>query len=243
MLLVDAYNALHVTGVLPPDLAGVDVRGLADLVGRSRWRSAGAILVCDGTGPGGPKRITPIEGVAIEIRYAGAGRDADSLIERLLDRDSAPRRVTVVSSDRRLQKAAKRRKARWMPSEAFLERLAHDARRGAVKPDPYRAFERAVPLDAGSVSDWIRAFGVPERDLRRPISESPRQTPAAEQREPADDQPRAETPPGPSSDTPRDDALLREAMREWPGRIDPDDLDMRRWLDGPDFNPGGSQGR
>jgi len=239
MLLIDAYNALHVTGVLPPDLAGVDVRGLADLVGRSRWRSVGAVLVCDGTGPGGPTRSTPIEGAAVEIRYAGPGRDADSLIERLLDRHSAPRRVTVVSSDRRLQKAARRRKARWMPSEAFLERLAQDARRGVVKPDPYRAFDRAVPLDAGTVEDWIRAFDISDHDRRRPISEPPRARGEERRKQSRDDPPKKKKPSAP----PGDEALLRDIMREWPGRIDPDDLDMRRWLDSPDFNPDDSQGR
>ncbi|MFG0274374.1 MAG: NYN domain-containing protein [Phycisphaerales bacterium] len=232
MLLVDAYNALHVTGVLPPDLAGPDVRGLADLVARSRWRSAGAVLVCDGPGPGGPRRLRPIVGAAIEIRYAGAGRDADSLIELLLERHSAPRRVTVVSSDNRLKAAAKRRKARWMPSEAFLHRLAADARRPDRRgPDPRRAAEQAVPLDPGSVENWIRAFGLSPADLARKARESPRvQQPRSGARPPA--APPASTPP------PADDeaSLLREAMREWPGRIDPDDLDMRRWLDGPEFH-------
>jgi hypothetical protein len=230
MLLIDAYNALHVTGVLPPDLAGPDVRGLADLVARSRWRAAGAVLVCDGPGPGGPKRLTPIEGAAIEIRYAGAGRDADSLIELLLERHTAPRRVTVVSSDNRLKAAAKRRKARWMPSEAFLSRLASDARRPDRRgPDPRRAAEQAVPLDPGSVANWIRAFGLSPADLERKSRESPR----VRKTRPSPPAP-APVPPPPAGDD--EASLLREAMREWPGRIDPDDLDMRRWLDGPDFH-------
>lgn len=238
MLLVDAFNVLHVTGVLPPDLAGPDVGDLADLIARSRWRAGGAMLVCDGPGPKGSKRraAAPAGGV-IQIRYAGAGRDADSLIERLLHRHSAPRRVTVVSSDRRLQHAARSRKARWMPSEAFLRRLAHDARRPAPDPDPYRGFDRAVPLSDGAVEAWIRDFGVPEADRRRPASESPRiERPSRRRRR--DHPPRRdEAPPAPGAS---EDDLLREAMREWPGRIDPDDLDMRRWLDGPECDPDGA---
>ena len=37
-LLIDAYNVLHVVGVLPPDLAGIDLEELAILIAKSRFR-------------------------------------------------------------------------------------------------------------------------------------------------------------------------------------------------------------
>ena len=44
-LLVDAYNVLHVVGVLPPDLAGIDLEELAILITNSRFRGEEAVLV------------------------------------------------------------------------------------------------------------------------------------------------------------------------------------------------------
>jgi hypothetical protein len=51
MLIVDAYNVLHVTGVLPPELAGLEIEELADLASASRWGRQRIVLVCDGTDP------------------------------------------------------------------------------------------------------------------------------------------------------------------------------------------------
>src|SRR5690606_36987961 len=97
-LLIDAYNVLHVTGVLAPEHAGPDLADLADLISRSRWSHLTTRLVCDGAGLGTLDLPGKIEAV-----FAGPGGDADSLIETLLQRDSAPRSVRVVSSDRRLR--------------------------------------------------------------------------------------------------------------------------------------------
>ena len=47
-VLIDTFNVLHVTGVLPPGLAGPDVTGLAALITTSRWKSAQIAMVCDG---------------------------------------------------------------------------------------------------------------------------------------------------------------------------------------------------
>ena len=48
----DAYNVLHVTGILPPEIAGPDLPALARLVARSRYTDRACWLVCDGAPPG-----------------------------------------------------------------------------------------------------------------------------------------------------------------------------------------------
>lgn len=242
MLLVDAYNVLHVTGVLPPALAGPDIWGLARLVARSRWGAGGARLVCDGAAARGPGRSgEPAGPRTVEVVFAGAGRDADGLIERMLQRESAPRRVTVVSSDRRLRRAARQRRARWMSSEAFLRSVLADLRASRA-PGPL-AGRPEPPLADGEVARWVREFGVggdvtpsaPATPLRAPESpDRPRAQPALRAPGPAkrlSDQAGAPTPMDP---------LIAEALKVWPGRIDPDDLDMARWLD--DHPPARSDG-
>ena len=105
MLIVDAYNVLHVTGVLPPELAGLDAPDLADLVAASRWGRHQAVIVCDGTRP---KEMRAVERGLVRVTYAGGGRSADAAIEALVNESSHPRRITVVSNDRAVQRSGKR---------------------------------------------------------------------------------------------------------------------------------------
>ena len=74
----------------------------------------------------------PIKEVPDELRvnglhviYAVHHDDADSLIEELIRRHPTPKKLTVVSSDHRLHKAARRRKATAVDSEAWFDSLDH----------------------------------------------------------------------------------------------------------------------
>jgi hypothetical protein len=232
MLVVDTYNVLHATGVLPPDLAGLDPADLARLIAQSRYADQPTTLVCDGVRPSastGPR----VPGV--ELLFAGPGREADDLIERIIQASSAPGSLLVVSSDRRVIAAARRRRAATMASDAFLLRLAAD--RDRPRPTPLPAFTKDIPLDAYSVGHWMREFGLDPGDvdqLRRGIG-----LPADASAAPADPALAAKPPPQPARPSPAPaqprppitDPLLLEALREWAGRISPDDLDMRKWLD------------
>jgi hypothetical protein len=155
-LIIDTYNVLHVTGVLPPELAIGEPEGLARLVAESRFGGEAVWLVCDGV-PRGASRVG-----RILIEGAGPGRTADEHIMRFLDRSSAPRRVTVVTSDRAIVRHARARGADTIRSEDFLSQLAGDAHRrrprkpGAAQPDP----RRSVPLGEREVSGWMRLFGI-----------------------------------------------------------------------------------
>lgn len=169
-LLLDCYNILHVVGVLPPELAGIDAGGLVDLLARSRWKDSECWVICDGT----PKSTTPKPRGRIRIKFAGPGRTADEAIEQLVRGSSAPRRILVVSNDREVQRSGRRRRCQVMDSDTFLSRLAEDAihgprnRAGAVSPE--------VPLDDQQVEQWVDAFGV-EDVLHLPASPPPKPQP------------------------------------------------------------------
>lgn len=153
-LIIDTYNVLHVTGVLPPELAVGEPDGLARLVAQSRYASDVVWLICDGV-PRGASRVG-----RILIEGAGPGRSADDHIKGFLDRTSAPRQVTVVTSDRAIQRHARSRGADWITSEDFLASLVGDVRRARPKrvlpPDP----RRSVPLAEREVHGWMRLFGI-----------------------------------------------------------------------------------
>lgn len=243
-LIIDTYNVLGVMGVLPPDLAGLDEDALARLIASSRFAGRKAALICDGVrsrelagrdGARGMRRRV----AGVEIVYAGGGKDADSLIERVIAADSAPRRLLVVSSDRRVQKAASRRRAGVMSSEAFLARLAADAAAPPTTIDRNRLREQ-IPLDAVSVSAWVREFGASARsatDLvrlagRAATAAAPSPPPPAEPARAVNHAPAPPPPPerrGPTEFTLEPD--LADALRAGAAEIDPADLDMRRWID------------
>lgn len=174
MLLIDTSNVLHAIGVLPEHLKGVDVPALARLISTSRYGKRRAVLVSDGVGPrasasggdggGGAEALKPVntapsgkEIAGLDVVYAGADREADDVIELLIARDSAPRRLLVVSTDRRLVQAARRRRAQSITSQVFLRHLASDADKPKAKPLP--GFAAQVPLNEYAVGYWMALFG------------------------------------------------------------------------------------
>ena len=141
-LLVDAWNVLHQTGVLPPDMAGVGLKGLGRLIQGSRWGSGRVLLVCDGT-PKGPHAGLP---TGMHVAFSGPDREADDLIEAQISASTAPRLLTVVSSDRRIKAAARKRGCKVLTSSAFLERLVRDAQRPS-RSAPKRPDKVDLPED------------------------------------------------------------------------------------------------
>ncbi len=123
-IVVDAYNVAHVTGVLPPELAEIDVPELVRVLPRTRFAREQVTLVCDGLPAGG---AAPVRGTgSVRVRYAGGGKSADDLIAAMVQRTTAPRGLTVVSSDRAVQRAARKRRCPVLSSEEFLRRVADD---------------------------------------------------------------------------------------------------------------------
>ncbi|MBL8763572.1 MAG: NYN domain-containing protein [Phycisphaerae bacterium] len=171
MILIDAYNVLHVTGVLPPDLAGLDVPELAELMTHSRFGQNECLLICDGVSPTNKGNFLassePTGHPGVRTVYAGAGRDADSLIESLIARSSAPRSIVVVSSDGRLKRAARKRRCTWISSERFLADLSARAIAAARRPGGERRhgadkgpMASQTPLGASAVRGWLAHFGI-----------------------------------------------------------------------------------
>jgi len=164
-LLVDCYNVLHVD--MPQAWAGLDEAGLCRLLARGGWPNGSAVVVCDGAvKPGGPAR-SPVE--SVELVYAGRGQSADDLIIHMIDADSAPRRLTIVSSDRQIQKAARRRRCRVVASEVFVRMLATacgQQKRGHADGASAVGGDKAGPLNERQVQQWLKWLGVDAQEDR-----------------------------------------------------------------------------
>ncbi len=226
-VIIDTWNVLHVTDGAPDAAAWLDIRGLADLIGRSRFRNEQVDLVCDGAPT--PNGLLAAGGrEEIEVIYSGAGREADAVIEEMIAAHTAPGRLTVVSSDRRLQRAARRRRAKHMSSPDFLHLLLRDASRYRERRRP--DIGALIPLSDPEVDAWLEQFELSD-DLK-----SLRSAPDTPPRPPVvgpPPKPKAATPDAGEAvePPPRPDPLIEEALREWPD-LRPEDLDMSRWLDG-----------
>jgi len=166
-LIIDSFNVLHMTGVLPPDLSGMDIEELRGVISLSRFRNQTITLVCDGVQPIELRRQPDDDQqqralANISMMWSGTETDADTIIEILVAQSSAPRRLTVVTSDRRLTRVIRKRRVRIMTSESFLSRLSRDFRnnversssnRNTLAARPPHAYE--VPLHADSVRWWL----------------------------------------------------------------------------------------
>jgi uncharacterized protein len=101
------------------------------------------------------------------VRFAPRDEDADTLIEELIMEDSSPRRLTVVSSDHRIQRAAKRRRARAVDSDVWCAELvrARRERQQAAEEGPERP---SGPLLEEDVGYWLREFSEDDGSDSRP---------------------------------------------------------------------------
>jgi uncharacterized protein len=111
----------------------------------------------------------------MEILFSTGG-DADTLIEEIILGHSSPRQIVLVSSDHRLQKAARKRRARSVDSEIFSDEFE---RHGPVKDSQEETAppKTSHPKYSGDVTEkemksWMEVFGeIPEDKPPMPETE------------------------------------------------------------------------
>src|SRR5262249_55554145 len=115
-LLIDGYNLLHVMGLMRPRLGPEGLlkarRALIGRLARALSANAHEVTVVFDASAAPPDVPREESQRGVHIYYAQRkGEEADDVIERLLQEDSAPKSLTMVSNDHRLIRAAKRRGA------------------------------------------------------------------------------------------------------------------------------------
>jgi hypothetical protein len=159
--LIDGYNLLHALGVLhgqkgPKVLERARQRLLNLLRGHFGERSGDVTLVFDAAqAPADAIEAQDYHG--LHVRFAVHQHQADDLIEELIRKESAPGRLTVVSDDRRLQQAGKRRRCGVQGCGEFLDLI--------VKPDRKTKAPPAKPdAPAKDRDHWLKEFADLEKD-------------------------------------------------------------------------------
>jgi predicted RNA-binding protein with PIN domain len=127
-LLIDGYNLIfcagiagqgHGIGSLERSRLGA-LRFLAQSLDAAQ-RAATVIVFDAREAPPGLPKTSQYHGIT--VRFAARNQEADELLEELIQAETSPRQLTVVSSDHRVQRAARRRRARAVDSEVWHDEL------------------------------------------------------------------------------------------------------------------------
>lgn len=162
--LIDGYNLMFAQGLLgqrfgPDRFRKVRTRFLNELAD-----ALGAVdahlttVVFDAAAP--PEdRPHEMTHKGIQVLFAIDDENADERIERLIAEHTAPRSLTVVSSDNRIRQAASRRRAKALTADEFLASLDERKRSRLAPPAAAAEPRRDAPLSAAETEYWLRQFG------------------------------------------------------------------------------------
>jgi predicted RNA-binding protein with PIN domain len=168
------------------DLALDDPDDEAKLVLRLRsWTAASkkrrVTVIFDGGLPGGRSR--QLSTSRITVLFASSGQTADDLLIRRINQLPNPAEYTLVTSDREVIAAARKRRISLVPSEEFAAQLPRARPRAPgsqvdIDDQKTAATSRETPeLSEAEISEWLELFGpVPERKAATPTSPTPAET-------------------------------------------------------------------
>ncbi len=207
-LLIDGYNLLHVTGIFGKGTGPGTfqrsrealLRFLAASLTPDERNQTTVVFDANEAPPGLPRTVDFDQ---MTVRYATDYPDADTLIEELIQDANSPRSLLVVSSDHRIQRAARKRRARFVDSDVWYSDLWQrraQSRQSQQKSGP----EKPVgDLSTAEIDRWVEEFSSPEE-------ESSTSKPTPRNRDPAssDEQDNNTFPPGYVEDLLREDGQL-----------------------------------
>ncbi len=156
MFIIDGHNLLHSIREADEGPESISDVQLCRIVGRYlKLAGEKGEIIFDGTGPRDKSEFDNISN--LEVLFAGPGTDADTIIEDKIRANTAPKRLTIVSSDRRLRKAAQARKAMAVKSEVFWNNLQKQLSRKKGIREPAA---KRQGLTESETKQWLEFFGL-----------------------------------------------------------------------------------
>lgn len=156
MYIIDGHNLLHTvrkTEEGSETLSDVDMCRI--LSAYFKLTGEKAEIIFDGIGPPDKSGFNGIGNP--EIFFAGRGTDTDTVIEGKIRASTAPKGLTIVSSDRRLRQAAGARKATPAKSDVFWA----DVRKQLSRKRPIKEpAAKRRGLSEGETEQWLSFFGI-----------------------------------------------------------------------------------
>lgn len=159
--LIDGNNLLPALADAGPE---VGREGLCRLLLPLLQHGETAHVVFDGP--------VPPAGVAAQIEQTGVkvtwsvDRTADEIILKWIAQDTAPKLLTVVSTDKEIRRAGQRRRCKVVTSQEFARKLLHidAARRKPAAPKSPESRAKQRGLSEQETRRWLEEFGFAEED-------------------------------------------------------------------------------
>ena len=153
-LIIDGHNLLHSIKKVTEGSESISEVRLCQIISEYlRLTDEKGEIVFDGTGPQDKSLFDNIN--TLEVFFAGLGSDADAVIESKIKASTAPKRLTIVSADRRLWDAARGRKAAVVKSQVFWEKLCRRlSRKKAAKEPP----AKHLGITESETEQWLKLF-------------------------------------------------------------------------------------
>ncbi len=159
-LLIDGYNLLYASGVFGTggrtsleSSREAMLDWLGEILSDAQRRRTTIVFDARNAPPGLPRTATKHD---LRIRFAPRGSEADDVIEELILEHSAPRTLLVVSSDHRIHRAAKRRRATPIDSEQWVAKVRRRARTTSERSQP--ASDEACEMSIDELQTWLDNF-------------------------------------------------------------------------------------
>ena len=161
-VLIDGYNLLHITGIFGRDRSQGSLERsrtallnmLAISIAPDEIGQTTIVFDANDAPPGLPRKV---DHRGLTVCYAAEYADADTMLEHLIARHHAPRQLLVVSSDHRIQRAARRRRANAMDSDVWYAELVRQREARGQRP-VREAAKPAIPLSESEVEFWLTQF-------------------------------------------------------------------------------------
>lgn len=175
--LIDGYNLMYAIGLMgrkfgPDGFRKVRHRFLNDLAAALDPVEAHQTTVVFDANDPPPDAPRQSRHKGLTVIFAVGDEDADSRLEHLIAHHSAPKGLTLVSSDHRVRDAGRRRKAKVVTAEEFWERIRSPRKPKTIAPPP-TAEERGrrEGLSPTESAYWMATFGAldEEPETRRAL--------------------------------------------------------------------------
>jgi predicted RNA-binding protein with PIN domain len=155
-VIIDGYNLLHSIQNISEGFGSINDIQMCRIVGQYLGLvGEQGVVVFDGTGPPEKSGFDNIRN--LEVVFSGLRSDADTVIETKIKASTAPKRLRIVSSDRRLRNAARARKAAVTKSAEFWYDVQKRLNRKKSKKEP-SAKRRGI--SGSETSQWLKLFGL-----------------------------------------------------------------------------------
>jgi predicted RNA-binding protein with PIN domain len=154
-VIVDGYNLLRYAEKVE-GWEGLSDSAMCMMIAQYLRRiNATGQVVFDGIGP--PEKA-PFENLPrLEVIFSGRRSDADSIMLDKISVNSAPKSLFIVTSDREIQAAAKRRKAAFAKSQVFFAMMVTELDKKVKSPQ--EPPQKRTGITEGETEEWLKTFG------------------------------------------------------------------------------------